>query len=48
MAQAKPCFVAAGREQGVTFCSEKGQQASHPESESIHKAIMPLSDAIPE
>lgn len=48
MAQAKQCFVASGEEQGVTIRGEKGQQASRTEPESIHKAIMQLSDAIPE
>lgn len=47
MAQAKKYFVASGEEQGVTICSEKGQQASCTEPESIQKAIMQLSDAIP-
>ena len=47
MAQAKQCFVASGEEQGVTIHSEKGQQASHTEPESIHEAITQLSDAIP-
>lgn len=47
MAQAKKYFVASGEEQGVTICSEKGQQASRTEPESIQKAIMQLSDAIP-
>lgn len=47
MAQAKQCFAASGEEQGVTIHGEKGQQATCAEPESIHRAIMQLSDAIP-
>lgn len=47
MTQAKQRFVASREEQGVTIRGKGVQQACCTEPESIHKAIMQLSDAIP-
>lgn len=47
MTQAKQRFVASWEEQGVTIRGERAQQTCCTEPESIHKAVMQLSDAIP-
>lgn len=47
MTQAKQRLVVSWEEQGVTIRGKRVQQARCTEPESIHKAIMQLSDAIP-